>query len=58
MRGALFKTILVTFIGGFITWQMMQNSGYILIAYGNYSLDMSLWTLLLLIGLGKIGSEC
>jgi len=51
MRGALFKTILVTFIGGFITWQMMQNSGYILIAYGNYSLDMSLWTLLLLISL-------
>ena len=51
MRGALFKTILATFIGGFITWKMTQNSGYILIAYGNYSLDMSLWTLLLLISL-------
>ena len=45
MRAALLKTILVTLLAGFLTWQMIQNNGYILIAYGNYTVDMNLWVL-------------
>jgi len=39
---------LVTLVGGLLAWQMLESSGYVLIAVGNYTIDMSLWTLLLL----------
>ncbi|MEH6467141.1 MAG: heme biosynthesis HemY N-terminal domain-containing protein [Porticoccus sp.] len=45
----LLMIALITFIGGFVAWQMLESSGYVLIAFGNYTIDMSLWTLVLLI---------
>lgn len=49
MRMLLLIIALITFIGGFVAWQMLESSGYVLIAFGNYTIDMSLWTLVLLI---------
>ena len=49
MRMLLLIVALITFIGGFVAWQMLESSGYVLIAFGNYTIDMSLWTLVLLV---------
>ncbi|MEH6617258.1 MAG: heme biosynthesis HemY N-terminal domain-containing protein [Porticoccus sp.] len=49
MRLLLLMIALITFIAGFVAWQMLEGSGYVLIAFGNYTIDMSLWTLVLLI---------
>jgi HemY protein len=49
VRMLLLIIALITFIGGFVAWQMLESSGYVLIAFGNYTIDMSLWTLVLLI---------
>ncbi len=49
MRRLLFIIVLVTVVGGLVAWQMVENGGYILIAYGNYTIDMSLWALLLML---------
>ena len=51
MRKALLIVIIVTLLGGMLAWQMTQNRGYILIAYGNYSIDMTLWAFFLIIGI-------
>lgn len=49
MRGLLLIIALVAVGGGLVAWQMIENGGYILIVYGNYTIDMSLWTLLLIL---------
>ena len=49
MRRLLLIIVLVTVVGGLVAWQMVENGGYILIAYGNYTIDMSLWALLLIL---------
>ena len=41
--------VIITLLGGLLAWQITQNRGYILIAYGNYSIDMTLWAFLLII---------
>ena len=51
MRVGLFKIILATLIGGFLTWQLTKNNSYIQIVYGNYTLDMSLWGLVLILSI-------
>lgn len=49
MRRLLFVVVLVVLAGGFLAWLMEQDSGYLLISYGNYSIDMSLWAALLIL---------
>lgn len=49
MRKLLLGIALIIVIGGLVAWQMLENSGYVLIAVGNYTIDMSLWTLLILL---------
>ncbi len=49
MRGLLLIVAVIAVVGGLLAWQMIENGGYILIAYGNYTIDMSLWTLLLIV---------
>jgi len=49
VRRLLFIIVLITVVGGLVAWQMVENGGYILIAYGNYTIDMSLWALLLML---------
>jgi HemY protein len=49
VRMLLLIVALITVIGGFVAWQMLESSGYVLIAFGNYTIDMSLWTLAVLV---------
>ncbi len=49
MRRLLLIVALITVVGGLVAWQMQQSSGYVLISFDNYTVDMSLWTLLLLV---------
>lgn len=49
MRRLLLIVVLITVVGGLAAWQMQQSSGYVLISFDNYTVDMSLWTLLLLV---------
>ena len=49
MRGLLLIIALVAVVGGLVAWQMIENGGCILIAYGNYTIDMSLWALILIV---------
>ena len=49
MRRVLLVLVVVLLIGGLFAWQMQQESGYVLIAFGNYSVDMSVWTALFLL---------
>lgn len=49
MKKLLLWVVLVASLGGLLAWQMTETSGYVLIALGNYSVEMSLWTLLLLL---------
>ncbi len=51
MRTGLFKITLATLIGGFLTWQLTKNNSYIQIVYGNYTVDMSLWSLVLILSI-------
>ena len=51
MRVGIFKITLATLIGGFLTWQLTKNNSYIQIVYGNFTLDMSLWTLVLILSI-------
>ncbi len=48
MRVRFFKITLAALVGGFLTWQLTKNNGYIQIIYGNYTIDMSLWSLILI----------
>lgn len=49
MRRTLLIAIFTALLGGLMVWQMNENIGYILISYGNYSIDMSLWVFFLII---------
>ena len=49
MRRLLVILALIAVVGGLLAWQMIENGGYILIVYGNYTIDMSLWALLLIL---------
>lgn len=49
MRGLLLIIAAVAVVGGLLAWQMIDNTSYILVVYGNYTIDMSLWTFLLII---------
>jgi HemY protein len=51
MRVGLFKITLAALIGGFLTWQLTKNNSYIQIVYGNYTLDISLWSLVLILSI-------
>ena len=51
MRAGLFKITLATLIGGFLTWQLTKNNSYIQIVFGNYTLDMSFWSLVLILSI-------
>ncbi|MCB1667567.1 MAG: heme biosynthesis HemY N-terminal domain-containing protein [Porticoccaceae bacterium] len=54
MRRLLLIVALVLLVGGLIAWQMQYDSGYVLISYGNYSIDMSIWTALLILLLASL----
>ena len=43
MRRLLLIAALVVVIGGTLAWQIQQDGGYLLIAYRDYTIDMSLW---------------
>ena len=49
MKKGLLLLALVASLGGLLAWQMTENSGYVLFALGSYTVEMSLWTLLLLL---------
>lgn len=49
MKKLLLFIAFVVLLGGGLAWQMMETSGYVLIAFGDYTIDMSLWTLLLIL---------
>ncbi|WP_461517470.1 heme biosynthesis HemY N-terminal domain-containing protein [Porticoccus sp.] len=49
MKKLLLWIVLVASLGGLLAWQMSETSGYVLIALGNHTVEMSLWTLLLLL---------
>lgn len=49
MRKLLLFIVLIALIGGVVAWQMLETSGYVLIAVGNYTVEMSLWALLFLL---------
>lgn len=49
MRKLLLFIVLIALIGGILAWQMLEaNGGYVLIAVGDYTIEMSLWALLFL----------
>ncbi len=50
MRKILLIAALVIVVGGSLAWQMQEDGGYLLIAYRDYTIDMSLWVALLLLG--------
>ncbi|MBL4567039.1 MAG: hypothetical protein JKY85_03295, partial [Porticoccus sp.] len=49
MRRLLLIVALIFVVGGLLAWQMIESGAYILIVYGNYTIDMSLWALLLMV---------
>jgi HemY protein len=49
VRKLLLFIVLIALIGGVVAWQMLETSGYVLIAVGNYTVEMSLWALLFLL---------
>ena len=49
MKKLLLWVVLVASLGGLMAWQMTETNGYVLIALGNHTVEMSLWTLLLLL---------
>lgn len=49
MRKLLLFIVLIALLGGVAAWQMLETSGYVLIAVGNYTIEMSLWALLFLL---------
>ena len=49
MRRLLLVVALVVVGGGLLGWQVQKDTGYLLIAYGNYTIDMSLWVALALL---------
>lgn len=49
MKKLLLWVVLVASLGGLLAWQMTETSGYVLIALGSHTVEMSLWTLLLLL---------
>lgn len=44
MRKLVAIVVLVAVLGGLVASQMLAGGGYLLIAFGNYTIDMSLWT--------------
>ena len=40
MRKLLLFIVLIALIGGVVAWQMLETSGYVLIAVGNYTVEM------------------
>jgi len=49
MRRTVFLLTLLLLLGGLAAWQFQQGQGYILIAVGAYTIEMSLWVGLLLV---------
>jgi len=49
VRRIFLIAIITALLGGLVAWQMSKNLGYVLLSYGNYSIDMSLWTFFLII---------
>lgn len=49
MKKLLLFIAAITSLGGLLAWKVKETSGYVLIALGEYSVEMSLWTLLLLL---------
>jgi len=49
VRRLLLIVALIFVVGGLLAWQMIESGAYILIVYGNYTIDMSLWALLLMV---------
>lgn len=56
MRKVLFILALLLLVGGVVAWQLQQGSGYILIAVGAWTIEMSLWVgILLLAAIWMVG---
>lgn len=56
MRKVLFILALFLLAGGLVAWQLQQGSGYILIAIGAWTIEMSLWVgILLLVAIWMVG---
>src|SRR5690625_7630639 len=51
MRKMLFTFAVLLLLGGVVAWQLQQGSGYILIAVGTWTIEMSLWVGILLLAL-------
>ena len=51
MRKMLFTFAVLLLLGGVVAWQLQQGSGYILIAVGTWTIEMSLWVDILLLAL-------
>lgn len=49
MKKLLLLIAVVASVGGLLAWQLSETSGYVLITLGLYSVEMSVWTLLLLL---------
>ncbi len=49
MKKLLLLIAVVASVGGLLAWQLGETSGYVLITLGHYSVEMSLWALLLLL---------
>ena len=47
MRKTIFLLIALTLVGGGLIWLMYEDSGYLLIAFGQTSIEMSLWAAVL-----------
>lgn len=51
MRAFLFTLTLLLLLGGLVAWQLQQGAGYILIAVGPWTIEMSLWVGILLLAI-------
>ena len=47
MRKTIFLLIALTLVGGGLIWLMYEDSGYLMIAFGQTSVEMSLWAAIL-----------
>lgn len=52
MKKLLILLLLILFAGAWLGQQMIQDSGYTLIAYNNTTIEMSLWVFLVVLGCG------
>lgn len=54
MRKTLLAVIIVLFVGGLIGLIMKQDPGYVMISFQGLTIEMSVWILLIIIGLGYL----